>query len=187
MNAASTFNRRSFLVASLAGGAALTFDVKLAFAATAKDKATILTAFVRINPDNSVIIGAKNPEIGQGIKTTLPMLIAEELDVDWSQVRIEQTQANDKIFGPQMAGGSFSTPMNWLPMRQAGAAARQMLLTAAAQSWNVDPASLTTASGKVIHKASNRSAPYSAFAKQAAAVTPPDLATVRLKPDAEFK
>lgn len=187
MNAPTNFDRRSFLVASLVGGAALSFDVKLAFAATAKDKATVLTAFVRINPDNSVVIGAKNPEIGQGIKTMLPMLIAEELDVDWSQVRIEQTQANDKIFGPQMAGGSRSTPVNWLPMRQAGAAARQMLLTAAAQSWNVDPASLTTASGKVIHKASNRTAPYSAFAKQAAAVTPPDLAKVPLKPDAEFK
>jgi isoquinoline 1-oxidoreductase beta subunit len=89
-------DRRSFIAASLAGGAALTFEAKIALAAgPAVPDATVLNAFIRILPDNSVIIGAKNPEIGQGIKTMLPMLLADELDVAWEQVKIEQTDAND--------------------------------------------------------------------------------------------
>ncbi|HEX7874318.1 MAG TPA: molybdopterin cofactor-binding domain-containing protein [Sphingobium sp.] len=189
MNASTNLNRRSFLAASLvAGGAALSFDARIALAAEPADgAAVVLNAFIRIAADNSVTIGAKNPEIGQGIRTMLPMLIAEELDVDWAQVRIEQTDANDKIYGPQGAGGSRATPVNWLPMRQAGAAARAMLLAAAGKSWGVDPASLTTASGMVVHKASKRSAPYSSFAKEAAAVPAPDLATVPLKPASAFR
>jgi isoquinoline 1-oxidoreductase beta subunit len=180
-------DRRSFIVASLVGGAALTFDFNIALAAEPDKASAVLNAFVRINPDNSVTIAAKNPEIGQGIKTMLPMLIAEELDVDWDQVVIEQAMANDKLYGRQSAGGSRSTPVNWLPLRQAGAAARAMLLQAAAKSWGVETASLTTRSGKVIHAASKRTASYSALAAQAAQVPPPDLATVRLKPASEFR
>lgn len=179
-------NRRSFIAASLAGGAVLTFEAQLAFAAgPGMAEGTLLGAFIRILPDNSVIIGAKNPEIGQGVKTMLPMLLADELDVAWEQVRIEQTDANEKLYGPQVAGGSTATPMNWLPARQAGAAARAMLVGAAAAQWAVDAASLTTAAGRVIHKASGRSAPYAALAKAAAAQPAPDLAKVALKnPDA---
>lgn len=179
MNARVTINRRSFLAASLAGGAALSFDARIVLAD--EPSAAVLNAFIRIGADDMVVIGAKNPEIGQGIRTMLPMLIAEELDVDWAKVRIQQTDANDKIYGVQSAGGSRATPVNWLPMRRVGAGARAMLLTAAAQSWGVDAASLTTASGKVIHAPSGRSAPYSAFAKAASLVPAPDLATVPLK------
>jgi isoquinoline 1-oxidoreductase beta subunit len=180
-------DRRSFIAASLAAGAALTFEAQIALAAgPGMPEATVLNAFIRILPDNSVIIGAKNPEIGQGIKTMLPMLLAEELDVSWEQVKIEQTDANDKIYGPQVAGGSTATPMNWLPARQAGAAARAMLVAAAAAQWKVDAASLTTAGGRVVDKAGGRSATYASLAKAAAAQTAPDLAKVALKKPNEF-
>ncbi len=180
-------SRRSFIAASLAGGAALTFEAKIALAAgPGVPDATVLNAFIRILPDNSVIIGAKNPEIGQGIKTMLPMLLADELDVTWEQVKIEQTDANEKAYGPQVAGGSTATPMNWLPARQAGAAARAMLVGAAAAQWSVDAASLKTSAGRVIHAASGRSATYASLAKAAAAQPAPDLAKVALKKPDEF-
>jgi len=181
-------NRRSFIAASLAGGVALTFEAQIALAAgPGVSDATVLNAFIRINADNSVIIGAKNPEIGQGIKTMLPMLLADELDVTWEQVRIEQTDANEKLYGPQVAGGSNATPVNWLPARQAGAAARAMLVGAAAAQWGVEAASLTTAGGRVIDKAGGRTATYASLAKAAAAQPAPDLAKVALKKPNEFR
>lgn len=180
-------NRRSFLVASLAGGAALTFEAKLAFAAPGKAEPQMLGAFISIMPDNSVTILAKNPEIGQGVKTMLPMLIAEELDVAWSQVKIAQADDNYEKYGPQFAGGSMTTPLNWLPARQAGAGARAMLVAAAAQQWGVPAASLTTADGMVKHAASGRTITYAALAPIAAKVAAPDLEKVALKSPKDFK
>lgn len=188
MTDAGTLSRRSFLVASVAGGAALTLDASVVLAAaTATAPAEVLSAFVRINADNTVTIGAKNPEIGQGVKVMLPMLIAEEMDLAWEQVRIEQTDADESRFGPQVAGGSTATPRNWLPMRQVGAAARAMLVMAAAQKWGVDAATLSTANGAVIHAVSGKSAPYATLAKEAATQTAPDLATVPLKDARAFR
>lgn len=182
MSTAMAINRRSFLAASLAGGTALAFDASVVLAAARADApAQILNAFVRINADNTVTIGAKNPEIGQGVKVMLPMLIAEEMDLAWEQVRIEQTDADEKRFGVQTAGGSTATPRNWLPMRQVGAAARIMLINAAAGTWGVSADSLSTTRGTVVHKASGKSATYAALAKAAAAVPAPDLASVTLK------
>lgn len=187
MTDAATLSRRSFIAVSLAGGAALTLDATVVLAATAQGaEGPALNAFIRINADNTVTIGAKNPEIGQGVKVMLPMLIAEELDIAWDHVKIEQTDADETRFGPQVAGGSTATPRNWLPMRQVGAAARAMLVAAAAQQWGVDAVSLTTAKGAVLHKATGKSLTYASLAKAASTQTPPDLAKVPLKDPATF-
>ena len=184
-----SLNRRSFIAATIATGAALTFEARLtlARAAAGAGAPALLGAFIHIETDNTFTIEAKNPEIGQGIKTMLPMLIAEELDVSWSQIRIRQADTNEKLYGPQFAGGSWATPFNWLPARQAGAAARQMLMAAAAKTWGVEAASLTTEAGMVFHKASGRSTTYAALAPEAVKVAAPDLEKVALKAPEAFR
>ena len=131
-------DRRSFLkMTALAGG---TFALGLyrkpwAFAqGPGKPPAFVPVAFIRIDPKGAVTIIAKNPEMGQGVKTMLPMLIAEELDVEWKDVRVEHAILDMDVYGPQFAGGSMSTPINWDPLRRVGAAYRQMLVTSAAQN-----------------------------------------------------
>ena len=143
--------------------------------------ATALSIWVTLHLDGQVTIASKNPEIGQGIKTMLPMLIAEELDCDWAQVQVVDAPFDPARFGPQRAGGSMSTPTNWLPLRQAGAAARQLLLQAAAARAGVPVAELTTRGGQVHHLATGRQWSYGELATAAAALPAPDLATVPLK------
>src|ERR1035437_9359914 len=183
-------SRRDFLkVSAVAGGGLLLSFAMPDFAAAAAPggKTASLNAYVRIAPDNVVTIMSKNPEIGQGIKTMLPMLIAEELDVGWSQVRIEQPLADATIYGRQVAGGSMATPLEWTPMRKVGAAARQMLVAAAAQRWKVKDSECDTASGVVRHKASGRTLSYGALAAAAAKLTVPNLNSVKLKDPKDYK
>jgi isoquinoline 1-oxidoreductase beta subunit len=186
-----TLDRRSFLkVTATAGGAFVLglFERPMAFAQgpPRSFNAVQPLAFVRIAPDGAVTIMAKNPEAGQGVKTHLPMLIAEELDCDWKDVRVEQADGNDKLYGFQFLGGSFATPANWAPLRQVGAAWRQMLVSAAAANWGVPASECTTKAGRVLHAASGRAAGYGELVAKAASLTPPALDSVKLKDPASY-
>ncbi|MBX5462477.1 MAG: xanthine dehydrogenase family protein molybdopterin-binding subunit [Steroidobacteraceae bacterium] len=185
-------SRRAFITASAAVGGGLMLDLSLPLYARSSEGAmsrgpATLNAYIRIAPDNIVTLIAKNPEIGQGIKTTFPMIIAEELDVDWKNVRAESAPYDPRAYGAQFAGGSLSVPMNFEMLRRAGAAGRQMLITAAARMWNVPASELTTEPGVVVHKARNRKVTYGQLAELAARVPPPDLSKVPLKDEKDFR
>jgi isoquinoline 1-oxidoreductase beta subunit len=189
-----TVNRRSFLKVSAAAGGGLmvalytdAFADLLAQGRGGPPPPPLKPdAFITISPDGIVTITAKNPEIGQGIKTSLPMLIAEELDADWKDVRVVQGDVIQAKYGGQSAGGSNATPGNYTPMRQIGAAARAQLVAAAAATWSVPEAELTTASSKVMHAASKRSIGYGQLAAKAATMPAPALTAVVLKDPKSF-
>jgi isoquinoline 1-oxidoreductase subunit beta len=186
-------SRRTFLTASIAIGGGLLLGASISDPADAETApaptrtARSLNTFIAIASDGVVTIIAKNPEIGQGVKTMLPMLIAEELDVDWKDVRPRQADLASAKYGRQFAGGSTATPLNWEPLRRVGAAGRQMLVAAAAQIWRVPPDECSTASGIVHHAASGRTLGYGALVGKAASLPVPDLDTVRLKDPKDFK
>jgi len=143
-------------------------------------------AFVQIRTDGRVIIFAKNPEVGQGVKTMLPMIVAEELSVDWEQVQVVQSEIDEARFGPQFAGGSMSTPMNWDRLRQAGATARHMLVAAAAAAWGVPAEACRAAAGSVHHDASGRSATYGELASLAAQQPVPPVESLVFKKRTDY-
>jgi isoquinoline 1-oxidoreductase beta subunit len=187
---AKTISRRSFLQVTAIGGGGMLIGLYLKPSLFAQGQQAVIpvpNSFIRIAPDGVVTIISKNPEIGQGVKTTLPMIIADELDVDWKNVRVEQANYDATKYSNQSAGGSTSTPLAWNPMRRVGAAARAMLITAAAQTWHVPEADLTTSAGKVFHRRTKRWIGYGKLASVAATLTPPDLEKVKLKDPKDYK
>ncbi|HSY29104.1 MAG TPA: molybdopterin cofactor-binding domain-containing protein, partial [Burkholderiaceae bacterium] len=143
-------------------------------------------AFIRITPDGRVTLISKQPEIGQGIKTSLPMVLAEELEVDWQDVHIIQGDLNP-AYGNQSAGGSTSTPNNYNDFHRLGATARTMLIQAAALTWGVPFTDCHASDGGVEHASSKRRIGYGALVARAASLPVPDPKLVVLKDPATYK
>jgi len=181
-------SRRMFLIAGAATGGGLMIGISANLQASAQTAAAAgaLSAYITIAPDGVTTITAKNPDMGQGIKTSLVMIIADELDADWSKVKAVQAGADASRYGRQLSGGSRSIMNEWMPMRQVGAAGRAMMVAAAAKQWGVPASECTTSMGVVSHKASNRTATYGSLAAKAAAMPAPDGSSLKLKQPAEF-
>lgn len=188
------YSRRSFLRSSFIAGGGL----MLSFSGMAKlsledkineadlpDEWFELTGYIKITPDNIIKILNPNPEFGQNVMTSLPMIVAEELDVDWQKVVIEMGPHDNTKLGPQFTGGSNSVRMYWKPLREAGAAARRMLMEAAAQTWGVPIEEITTKEGVIIHEKSGKKGSYGEFASKASGIPIPKGA--KLKGVQEFK
>jgi isoquinoline 1-oxidoreductase beta subunit len=194
MSAATTVGRREFIKtgAAIGGGllvslyAPLPSGTSSALAAEQRDFA--LNAFVRIGTDESVTVISAHSEMGQGVYTSLPMLLNEELQADWSKIRVEAAPVdkvyNHPVFGMQMTGGSTTSPAEWERYRKVGATARVMLVEAAAAKWGVEASSCQVEKGVVVHAATNNRATYGSLADAAAKLTPP--ANVPLKNPKDF-
>ena len=178
-------DRRQFmkLTGLVGGGLMLSFTLPRASAAGGPLKPN---GYVRIDADGITLL-AKNPEVGQGVKTSLPMIVAEELDAAWDDVTVVQSPIDSAVYGMQFAGGSMSIPMNWTPLRQAGATARAMLIGAAAKQLGVPAEELSTMDSHVVHEASGRKLKYTALAADAAEMPVPDAASLKLKKTSDFR
>lgn len=182
--------RRYFLKASVsaAGGLLLAgADIASAQPRRRSGPMPLPASFIEIHPSGTITLLAKNPEMGQGIKTALPMILAEELDADWARVEVKQADLDEARYGSQSAGGSRSTPNNWDLMRRMGASARVMLITAAANRWQVPPAECRTEPGAVVHTASGRKLGYGELAAEAATLPAPDANRVPLKAAKDYR
>ncbi len=186
----TTYNRRSFIKASLAGGGGLMLSFSWLAACSPIDAAKAmpsawfdLNAYLSIADNGEVTIMSPNPEVGQNVKTSMPMIVADELDVDWKNVIVKQAPLNTESFTRQVAGGSQSIRQSWQGLRTAGATARQMLKNAAASQWKVSPEDCKTEAGYVI--SGEKKISYGEIASLAATMEVP--AEVKLKDPSEFK
>jgi isoquinoline 1-oxidoreductase beta subunit len=190
-HASLAMGRRGFFKLAGAGTAGLVLGFHLgdvAFAAETTDgKDAAMNAFIRIAPDDTITIYSKCPEIGQGIKTAFGVIIAEELEADWTHVVMEQAEINTAVYGYQGSGGSTSIPRAWDQLRQAGAGAKAMLIAAAAKQWGVDPSQITAQDSVLTDTASGRSASYGSLAAAAAKMPVPDLKSLKLKNRADYR
>jgi isoquinoline 1-oxidoreductase beta subunit len=190
---AQALSRRGFLQTGAAAGGGLMLSLSLPFANHDAEAADGFApnAFIRIEPDGQIVLTMPYVEMGQGTYTSIPMLIAEELEVDLKQVRLEHAPPNEKLYGNPLLGGlqatgnSNAVRASWEPLRQAGAVARTMLVAAAAKRWNVDPAACLAQGGAVLHAPTGRSATYGELAGDAARMPVPDK--VALKRPEDFK
>src|SRR5712691_8257520 len=180
----SPLSRREFVAAGVAAGAGLVVGFYLPHGGRANKEAFSPNAYLRITADNKITIVVARSEMGQGVRTGLPMILAEELEADWKQIEIEQAGAST-LYGDQTTGGSASVRTTWDPMRKAGAAAREMLISAAALTWGVARSSCSAQSGSVVHAASNRKLNYGELAGKAA--TLPIPTDVILKQAKDYK
>lgn len=189
----TTYGRRSFLksTALAGGGLVLGFSWLASCKPTPEQVLNMpnewfdINGFLKIGENGVVTIMSPNPEIGQNVKTSMPMIVAEELDVDWKNVIVEQAPLNTAIFTRQLAGGSQSIRHGWEGLRMAGGSARHMLKAAAAQAWQVPVEEITTEAGVLYHKASGKSAGYGEMASAAAKMPVPE--EVQLKDVKDFK
>lgn len=177
-------NRRSFLKIGAAAGGGLILGFNYLTSSCTPAKATPkdwqdFNAFLQVATDGSVTIFSPNPEVGQGVKTAMPMILAEELDADWSKVIVQQAPLDTEKYTRQVAGGSGSIRTTWESLRTAGATARAMLVAAAAARWQVNTAEITTQQGVVSHAASGKSATYGELATEAAALEVPTDVTLK--------
>jgi isoquinoline 1-oxidoreductase beta subunit len=192
-NIKTTFGRRSFIKSTVMAGGGMMLGFNLM--ATSKnyleqannlpDEVFSINAFLKIGENGAVTIISKNPEAGQGVKTSMPMIVAEELDVDWKNVIVEQAPLNTELYRGQTIGGSNAIRTAWRTLRLAGATARQMLQEAAAKTWQVPVAEITTSEGVLYHKKSGKSAGYGEMASAAANIPVPE--EVALKDLKDFK
>jgi isoquinoline 1-oxidoreductase subunit beta len=186
------FSRRGFLQAGASAGGGLLLSLRLPFASRDAEAAAggfAPNAFIRIEADGEIVLTMPYVEMGQGTYTAVPMLIAEELEVDLKQVRTEHAPPNAKLYGNPLLGGEQATGNSnavraaWLPLREAGAIARTMLISAAAKRWNVDPGSCRAQSGEVLHPLSGRRVKYGELAADAARLPAPDSAPLKRPQD----
>jgi isoquinoline 1-oxidoreductase beta subunit len=177
-------DRREFLKLTALGGFGLLLGIPIDVQAQADRNSTSLQPLIRIGVDGQITLFAQNPEMGQGVKTTLPMIIAEELDVDWSTINIEQSGWDTRLEN-QFSGGSLSVRLNYAAMRRVGASAREMLLQAASNRWQLPLSEITTNNGYVLHEQSSHKQSYGELAEAAATLPVPE--NPELKASAEFK
>jgi len=180
----SPLSRREFVSAGVAAGTGLVIGFYLPHGSGSQKESFSPNAYLRIAPDSKVTIVVARSEMGQGVRTALPMILAEELEADWKHIEIEQAGAST-LFGDQTTGGSASIRTTWDPMRKAGAAAREMLISAAALTWGVPRSACTAESSHIKHAATNRSLSYGELVAKAA--TLPIPTDVPLKQSKDYK
>lgn len=191
----TSYNRRSFLKTSVlaGGGMVLGFSWLAGCTPSAKEEVGLsmpeewfnINAYLKIGENGVVTIMSPNPEGGQNVKTSMPMIVAEELDIDWKDVIVEQAPLNTELYQRQFIGGSNAIRSGWNGLRMAGASARQMLREAAAQDWQVAVNEITTEAGVLYHETSGKSAGYGEMASAAARMPVPE--EVQLKDIKDFK
>jgi isoquinoline 1-oxidoreductase subunit beta len=178
----SPLSRREFVAAGVAAGAGLVIGFYLPHKSGSPAQSFSPNAYLRITPDNKVTIVVARSEMGQGVRTALPMILAEELEADWKQIEIEQAGAST-LYGDQTTGGSASIRTTWDPMRKAGASAREMLISAAALTWNVPRSSCTAENSHIKHAVTNRSLSYGELVGKASTLPIPTDVTLKQSKD----